>query len=113
MVNEEMVGRAKEKILLQQALSSQLSELIAALGQRRVDKPFLINTAYKDKIDFESMGIQKSSLQRQLKNFTFALSEKSEKPAEKPGDWFDAFVQLIDFLKKKRTPINKTSQAYL
>lgn len=101
MVIEEMVGREKEKTLLQQALSSQKSELIAVLGRRRVGKTFLINTVYKDKIDFEITGIQKATLQRQLKNFTFALSEKSKKPAEKPADWFDAFVQLIDFLKTR------------
>ncbi len=96
-----MVGREKEKTLLLQALASQKSELTAVLGRRRVGKTFLINTVYKDKIDFEITGIQKASLQRQLKNFTFALSERSEKPVEKPADWFDAFVQLIDFLKTR------------
>ncbi len=102
MAITKLVGRSKEKEILNDALASNQAELVAVLGRRRVGKTFLVNAVYEDQIIFEITGIQHAPLQRQLKNFAYALSEASEKKVKKPVDWFDAFVELIAFLKTKK-----------
>lgn len=98
-MKEKLVGRAKEVEILEKALGSPKAELVAVIGRRRVGKTFLINSVFEGKISFDITGIQDAPLARQLKNFRFSLSERSEKPVPSPKDWFDAFIQLIDFLK--------------
>ena len=41
-----LIGREKEKRILQNALNEELSQFIAVYGRRRVGKTFLIREAY-------------------------------------------------------------------
>lgn len=103
MQTELLIGRQQERTILQKALTSNEAEMVAILGRRRVGKTFLVNTVYQEQIVFEITGIQNAPLQRQLKNFTYQLSEFSGQKVDKPSDWFDAFVLLIDYLKQVKS----------
>lgn len=105
MDNTILVGRKKEQKVLTKALNSREAEMVAVIGRRRVGKTFLIESTYKDHIKFKISGIQNADTQRQLGNFTYALSETFKKPEimEKiPSDWFYAFIELIQHLKKAK-----------
>lgn len=101
-MEDKFIGRKEELEILNDALESHEAEMVAVIGRRRVGKTFLVNTVYNRRIIFELTGIQDASLQKQLKNFRYQLGEASGKSEEKPADWFDAFVQLIQFLKTKQ-----------
>ena len=103
MVQDKLTGRKEEIHLLRQALQSDEAEMIAVIGRRRVGKTFLINSVYKNRINFETTGIQNSTTKRQLRNFQYELNKQSGQAREVPEDWLAAFMQLIDFLEKSKT----------
>lgn len=100
MNQNKLIGREKEIKILKEAFNSTEAEMVAVIGRRRVGKTFLINSVYKNQINFEITGIQGGTFRKQLKNFQFELKKVSGKNSEVPKDWFSAFVQLIDFLEK-------------
>ena len=90
-----MIGRKKEQSLLNQALNSDKPELIAIIGRRRVGKTYLVRNFFKDKIDFEMVGLKDGNLREQLTNFSFSLREANNGiPSKVPKDWLTAFDQL-------------------
>ncbi len=101
-MNDKLIGREKEQAILQKAVQSDESEMIAVIGRRRVGKTFLIRSVYDTRIRFELTGLQNATLPRQLSNFTFQLGEffGSHAPEKAPADWLEAFQQLIVCLKK-------------
>ncbi len=103
----KIIGREEEQKKLQEAVQSSEAEMIAVIGRRRVGKTFLVNTVYADRLSFELTGIQNADLRQQLKNFAYRMSEATGEKKDPPADWFDAFVQLIDYLKT-RTGKEKT-----
>jgi AAA+ ATPase superfamily predicted ATPase len=110
MKEQLFIGREKEKEILNDALVSKESELIAVVGRRRVGKTFLINTVYENEIVFQLTGIQNIGVHQQLENFQRRLNkfEKAEDISyEKPKNWFDAFAQLEDFLEKQESDKKK------
>jgi len=109
----KITGRAKEQEILRQALQSDEAEMVAIIGRRRVGKTFLVNTVYEGCIDFEVTGIQKTTKQKQLKNFAYQLSEFSGKPIAKQSDWMDAFIDLIQYLKTKQGEGKQKSVVFL
>ncbi len=48
----------KEAAILQKAMQSGESEMVAILGRRRVGKTFLIRSVFAEKIRFEITGLQ-------------------------------------------------------
>ncbi len=64
-----VIGREKEKSILQEALTSSKSEFVVVYGRRRVGKTFLVKNVLGDQIDFEMTGIQDGNLNDQLQNF--------------------------------------------
>ncbi|HEX9513844.1 MAG TPA: ATP-binding protein [Puia sp.] len=100
----DFIGRAKEKGLLQNALNSGRSELIAVIGRRRVGKTHLIRQVFGDLLDFEMTGMQHTAMPVQLTNFTNKLTEysKPELPIKAPANWLEAFNLLQTYLSRKR-----------
>lgn len=96
---EILIGRNKEKEILNDALNSNKAEMIAVIGRRRVGKTFLINTVYKDSIIFKVSGVQNAPTEEQIRVFTSQLSLAVRKKLEQPKDWFDAFFLLIQELE--------------
>ena len=99
----KLIGRKKEKEILQKALLSEEAEMVSVIGRRRVGKTFLIKSVYKDQIAFEMSGIQNAPRDEQLKNFANRLKEMapSSLVIKPPTDWLEAFFLLIAYLKQK------------
>lgn len=101
-MGKTFVGRQVETAILQDALSSSESEMVAVIGRRRVGKTFMVQSVYKDDIVFEVIGLQNASKQEQLENFVLQLAEAagSTFPIQTPSSWLQAFALLISYLKK-------------
>lgn len=99
-----LVGRKPEQQILQMALESNESEMIAVIGRRRVGKTFLIQNYYKDDLVFQITGIYNATLKEQLTNFYTELLviQEDELTMQKPTSWLEAFAQLIRYLKQKQ-----------
>ena len=104
MQNIPLIGRVEEQEMLKKALASPKAEMISVIGRRRVGKTFLIQSAYKDKIDFEITGIQYATRTQQLRNFNIQLSKffKNSDLISEPRDWIEAFHFLTQLLEKKK-----------
>ncbi len=112
-MEDVIIGRTAEQAVLQEALSSDKAEFVSVIGRRRVGKTYLIESFFKDRIVFQVSGIQDSPLKIQLKNFkaqlTKYLRKTSSVPAatQEPADWFEAVLQLIDYLETVKTAEKK------
>ncbi len=101
-----LVGRNQEKKLLNDALNSNKSELIAIYGRRRVGKTFLVNQVYKNRIIFSFSGLINTTLKTQLENFHLLLSQKKNK-LQKPKNWIVAFYNLQEYITKIKSTKKK------
>lgn len=101
---KNLIGREKEQAILQEALVSGESEMIAVTGRRRVGKTFLVRSVYADKIDLEFTGVQNAPRQEQIDNFCFLLQQfaGNEHNLPTPKNWLTAFHQLITVLESKK-----------
>lgn len=104
-----IVGRIAEQNILNEALESPKSELIALYGRRRIGKTFLIREHYKKNIVFEIAGLFGGNMKDQLENFTKETKTRTKNEAlETPSSWLKAFTQLekyLDSLKGKRKKV--------
>lgn len=107
----KIIGRKNEVKLLQNALNSNKSELIAVYGRRRVGKTFLIRECYKQHLFFEVTGLFNGTMKDQLSNFSRELSKvKGSRQQEipVPSGWLEAFSlleQAIDTLRSKKKKV--------
>lgn len=92
-----LIGREKERALLEKALQSQAAELVAVIGRRRVGKTFLVRSVFEGKIRFETVGVRDASLKEQLRNFHFRLKHSfgDLAPEKPPKNWQEAFFALM------------------
>ena len=102
-MEEPIIGRAAEKKVLENMLTSNEAELIAILGRRRIGKTFLIRNFYRQQLVFECTGIHDARLNEQLLNFSSALQQsmKLAIPLAAPASWTHAFSLLSGFLQTK------------
>jgi predicted AAA+ superfamily ATPase len=105
-----LIGRAREKRVLEAALGSSEAELVAVYGRRRVGKTFLIRELFARKIVVEITGIHGASLRVQLHTFAHALAAASGAPLPlaPPADWHEAFRSLIAWLPARLRPEEKS-----
>lgn len=83
--------------LLDAALSSDRSELIAIYGRRRVGKTYLIRQHFTDAICFEVTGLYKGKMPDQLSNFSKELNKRAVLDAD-PANWLGAFTFLEEYI---------------
>lgn len=95
-----IVGRIREKELLDDALNSNRSELIAVYGRRRIGKTYLIREYYANHIIFKVTGLSSTNREAQIKNFMLKLHEVTSdfKNEKLPLDWLDAFSYLKQYI---------------
>ncbi len=106
-----MIGRQREKELLQEAFEKDRAQLIAVYGRRRVGKTFLINDFFQNHYAFKHTAISpltttnkpKSNLLKiQLQEFYYSLRNYGLSSEDAiPTDWFEAFHLLQSLLEKK------------
>ena len=97
-----LIGRKKERAVLERALQSPEAEMVAVIGRRRVGKTYLIRSVYADRIRFETAGVQNAPLKEQLNNFNFQLKNAfgSLAPEKAPKTWQEGFFTLITCLEQ-------------
>ncbi|WP_425422771.1 AAA family ATPase [Phaeodactylibacter xiamenensis] len=96
---DQLIGRKAEIQVLRDALASGEAEMVSVIGRRRVGKTFLVKSVCAGHIGFAITGVQGAPLQEQLSNFHYQLQEHSNTEYKKPGNWMEAFQQLIQALK--------------
>lgn len=103
-----MIGRIQEQEILGKIYQSSKPELVAIIGRRRVGKTYLIREFFKDKIDFEMVGLKDGTKEQQLRNFAYSLKEvQKSSNLTVPQDWLEAFYQLKTHLETLGEPDRK------
>jgi AAA+ ATPase superfamily predicted ATPase len=102
-VMEQIIGRKAEIQLLEDALRTKGSGLVAIYGRRRVGKTFLIHTYFRDRLAFELTGMYGVSMKEQLQQFSKALQKAtgSALSLKAPDNWIEAFHALETFLERQ------------
>ena len=102
-----IIGRIEEINKLKNLHSSNKAEFIVVYGRRRVGKTFLINETFGDSFTFKHAGLSPNGIEanglmkKQLHHFYDSLILHGMKKCAKPKDWFEAFLLLEMFFKKK------------
>ncbi len=98
---QNLIGRAAEIQVLNEALASPQAELIAVYGRRRVGKTYLVHTVYEQHIALEVSGVKNATLATQLESFSDTLSAAfhPSMPLAIPQNWIQGFRLLINFLE--------------
>jgi len=97
----EIIGRKREKALLQKAYDSDSSEFIAVYGRRRVGKTYLVREFFRDKITFYATGIARGTKAEQMTNFFVEITKiNDDVKASVPSTWFEIFELLSQSLEK-------------
>jgi AAA+ ATPase superfamily predicted ATPase len=99
-----LIGRKKEKMLIESALKSKKAELIVVYGRRRVGKTFLIRETCKNFIRFEFVGMNKASAKEQLRLFSMTLYNYTKIKNKIPTNWLEAFQQLKEYCDSMSGP---------
>lgn len=104
-----IIGRVREKEMLNDALNSNRSELVAIYGRRRIGKTYLIREYYDKNLIFRVTGLSSGNRDAQLKNFMLKLHEVTSdfKNEKLPTDWLDAFNYLKQFIQGIKTAKKK------
>lgn len=74
-----LIGRDKEKQILQNTLYEEYSQFVAVYGRRRVGKTFLIRETFENRFDFQFTGAANLTARKQLVRFRRALKEHGQK----------------------------------
>lgn len=96
---KSIVGRKHEQEILQMCVDSPKAEFIAVYGRRRIGKTYLVKQFFGEKFDFYTTGIYNVSRAEQLKRWQEQLYRYSGTKRTRPKDWFEAFMQLQEFVE--------------
>ena len=94
-----LIGREREKEILNEVTKSQESEFVAIYGRRRIGKTFLVRKYFKNSFAFYMTGVDNITMQEQLINFSLALNKYTQKDNSVPKNWFYAFDALQNYLE--------------
>ena len=98
-----IIGRKKEKDILDQALRSDRPEFIVVYGRRRIGKTYLIKEYFNNRFSFYATGVPEARSNRlKLKAFYDALREYGDTGKKAPEDWIEAFGRLKKLLSDDR-----------
>jgi AAA+ ATPase superfamily predicted ATPase len=106
---EEVLGREKEKEILDEVWTSKEAEFIAIYGRRRVGKTHLIRQSFSERgIYLEASGAKDKPLKKQLQNFMQAISKTFFKDTllATPSNWDEAF----DILTRELEAVPKSKK---
>ena len=99
-MRNEIIGRKEQCERLKACLEQNSAQLILVYGRRRVGKTYLINEYFEDRFAFKMTGAYDQPKKVQLANFTAELNRKSGKKWNAPGNWFQAFELLRQYLEQ-------------
>jgi uncharacterized protein len=93
-----VLGRKKEKEIIDELLVSSKAEFVAVYGRRRVGKTFLIRQYLKENMCFDFTGSDEEDNAVQLANFFREFSKQCIDSQVYPHNWSEAFSLLSDYL---------------
>jgi uncharacterized protein len=95
-----VIGRDREKALLDRIMSGNEAAFISVYGRRRVGKTYLIRQYLRQQIVFDLTGKKDGSLEEQMQNFyaEYLTRTKGRKETMVPKSWQEAFTYLINYL---------------
>ena len=96
-----IIGRVKERDLLNQCIMSGRPEFMVVYGRRRVGKTFLIKEYFNNSFSFYATGMLNGKTQSQLKAFNESLIKYGDTEKKIPKDWFEAFRRLRALLEQE------------
>ena len=100
-MKQNIIGREKEKVLLERVFHSDKAEFIAVCGRRRVGKTFLVKEFFEGQLVFQTAGLAHDRMSKQIKSFYQDLMECGlPRQAQPPKDWIDAFSLLRELIKQ-------------
>ena len=99
----EIIGRERERRLLDRCEQSGKPEFVAVYGRRRVGKTYLITEHFNNKFSFSMTGISGGTMKEQLREFSRALAKHYHGETPEPKDWHAAFGLLEERITKDPT----------
>ena len=100
-----IIGREREKEILEDAMYSGRPEFVAVYGRRRVGKTYLIREFFRDDFVFQLTGVSGRGTKTQLDYFCRAMNKYGKIGQAPAASWADAFESLSILLE--RTPVRK------
>ena len=99
-MRNDIIGRSEQCRRLQTCLEQETAQLILVYGRRRVGKTYLINEFFEGHFAFKITGAYDQPKKIQLENFVAELNRKCRKKWDTPGNWFQAFELLRQYLEQ-------------
>ena len=97
-----LVGREKEKKILEEAYQDDESRFVAVYGRRRVGKTYLIRKSMGERLLFQHTGYYGGKLADELFEFCASLREYGLRDFAKPGNWMEAFELLKELIRNSK-----------
>ena len=97
-----LVGRVKEKEILNNTLQSEDSRFVAVYGRRRVGKTFLIRETFGYRFTFQHAGLFGGNMKDQLFAFSASLKDAGYIFRQKPKSWLEAFEGLKEMIRNSK-----------
>jgi hypothetical protein len=89
-----MIGRDKERALLEKCYSSKKSEFVAIYGRRRIGKTFLVKETFAQRLTFYATGILDAEMTEQLRSFNTNIAHYGGLELKPATTWAEAFENL-------------------
>ena len=97
-----LIGRTRERHILEEAFHADESKFVAVYGRRRVGKTYLIRESFGSQFTFQHTGYHGGKLADELFEFCTSLREYGLRDFAKPGNWLEAFELLKDVVQNAR-----------
>lgn len=94
-----LVGRKKEKQILENALRDEYSHFVAVYGRRRIGKTFLVRETFGYRFTFQHAGLSEGTMREQISAFEHSIKDAGGAPSGNPKNWLDAFEDLKDLIR--------------
>ena len=103
-----LIGRTREKELLQSILDEEEPPFVAVFGRRRIGKTFLIRESFSHTFTFQHTGVSEQDIradslkQVQLDKFAESLNAAGYNCPDRLTSWDDAFSALKDLISESK-----------
>lgn len=95
-----IVGREKEREILEEAFKKDASRFVAVYGRRRVGKTFLVRETFGNRFTFQHAGLADGKIREEIDQFCISLKRAGLKELKKPKNWMEAFELLKDLIEQ-------------
>ena len=94
-----LIGRERERTLLNSAVNDKEPHFIAVYGRRRIGKTYLVREVFGNRFTFQHTGIANGSFADQLGAFHSSLRDYGLKAEGAFHSWYEAFDSLKDLIR--------------